>query len=138
MNVLGGTSRQNGAGLPAVAWPFVAFGTTAACLVVMRHRIYRHHQIVKDEAAENDAPGAEQKLKDENVDRLFEISVPIPGILLASKTIKILDLLPGFYSFLHKDDHSQAETEGTEPIESTDESSEFDFPEPFRSQRITI
>ena len=122
--------------MPAVAWPFVAFGATAACLFVMRHRIYRHHQIVDDDAFENDAPGAEaeQKLEAEKVDRVFEISVRIPGILV-SKTRKILDLLPGF---LHNDDHSTAESVGTEPTESLDESSEYDFPEPFRSQRITI
>jgi hypothetical protein len=100
--------------------------------------MHRHQPTVDDDAAEEDAPGAERKVEDEKVERLFEISVPIPSILV-NKTMNVLDLLPGFYCFLHKDDgHSKAETEGTEPTESSDESSEFDFPEPFRSQRITI
>jgi hypothetical protein len=138
MNVLGRTARQKGADLPAVAWPLAAFGATVACLVVLRHKIHRQHQQnVDDDVAEN-AAGAGRKVKIDKVERLFEISVPIPGILV-KKTMNVLDLLPGFFSFFRKDDdHSNAETEGTEPTESSDESLEFDFPEPFRRQRITI
>jgi len=117
-------------------WPLVAFAATTTAFAVIKHRIHRRQLA---EAAEKNVPEQERKEEREEDKRFFDIIIPMPRNIV-SKTKSALDLLPGLFPHVHKeDDHSKAETEETEPTESSDlESAEFDLMEPFRVQRITI
>lgn len=144
MRVVDTVSRRKSGDGSSAAWIWImAFAATTAAVAIVRHKAHRR-RVAK--ASEKDVSSSkdERKEEEEREELHLEIAIPTVPVSIVSKTMNALDLLPGLFPSPHKkpqkeDDHSKAETEETEPSESSFmDASEFGRMEPFRVQRIEI